>query len=436
MRILHISHYDRYPHESTTFFDKPLNGIEKWLSDMIINTDIEHYVLFFNHYENSIFIEKVLPDGRATVYASYNDINFGKEDLYTTFKDILLWLPLDLIHIHYLQDYIKDLPEILSNLQFYNVVATIHDESYLGSDYGVNQEYSYDDRVANFFSFLSKIVFIHTLTKDRFEKYYSEIIAKKSLIISNGVDLEGVEVVLKRGEEFKVLFLGTMHEVKGGKIVTEISEQKLEGIGFYLLGSIENKPRKLIDYGRYNKFNLAEKVAKIAPDIIVIPSIAEETFSYTAAESTKLGYPVICFNSGVLKNIEKEKRGFVILEKSAEALKQKIISLKDLRNTDAVQWSHILDNVRQAKITSVNQMVLEYVALYETLVGEAKKDKEINWEHVMELNLKDKKRKELLFLYKTHDYEQERAWKKEVPKGLIFFYHIYLKIKKRKINYD
>ena len=438
MRVLHIAHYDRYPHEATTFFDKPLNGIEKWLADIIANTKIEHYVLFFNHYEDTIFIEKILPDGRATVYTSYSGIAFGKSEIEQVFKDILFWLPLDLIHIHYLQEYVKDLPEILYNFNFKNIIATMHDESYLGKNYGIDKNYHYDSRVASFFTFLKKVVFINDITRKRFEKYYYDELLNKSIIISNGVDMLTMEYknISKHDTPFKVLFLGTMHEVKGGKIVADISENGIDGVDFYLLGSIETSPKKLIDCGRYDKTNLIEKIAKINPDIVAIPSIAEETFSYTAAEATQLGYPVLSFSVGVLQNIEVEKRGFVVIEKNSEAFKEKIMEIKEMKASEPERWSEILTDVKKVKVFSVEDMVYSYSTVYQQVVGNKIDNNEINWEHIMELNLREKKRKELLYLHKHNDYETEKQWKKNVPMWLHLLYGKYIKIKKRKINND
>lgn len=434
MKVLHIAHYDRYPHEATTFFDKPLNGIEKWLGDMIKLTNIEHYILFFNHYENTIFIEKINSDGRATIHASYSETTFKKSELEKIFKDIIFWLPLDLVHIHYLQEYTKDIPQILYDLYCENIIVTMHDESYLGAPYGINKEYRYDERVKNFFLFSKKVVFIHEITKKRFERYYHNELKNKSLVISNGIDILSEERYdyNETSSLFKVLFLGTMHKVKGGDILFELSNNKVNDVEFYLLGSIESKPKYLVDCGRYNKDNIVERVTEINPDIIVIPSIAEETFSYTAAEATAMGYPIVCFNVGVLENIKNEKRGFIAYEKSAVKLLEKILELKEIKNNSPKEWKSILKDINEVKVPDVQEMVEKYEKLYSTILKDSYNTKQVNWEHVMELNLKEKKRKELLYLYKNDELANEKAWKNTIPNWMRKSYTLYKKMKKRK----
>lgn len=411
MRILHVAHYDMHPHADRTFYGKALNGIEQWLTGMIENgkAEDEHYVLFFNHYEESIFLEKILSNGRATVYTYYYNTKYKFEELKEIFSDILYWLPLDIIHIHYLQPFTKTLPKILNQINFNNIVATMHDETFLGSDYGRNKEYYYDIEVADFFKRIQKVVFIHKKTKEKFENYYREELNLKTLVISNGVDIQPVAKLTDYNEDddFKVLFLGTMHEVKGGKIVSSLANEQIKGISFYLLGSIEEKPAGLIDLGRYEQKNLGELVGALNPDLIAILSIVEETFSYTAAEATALGYPILCFNVGVLGTVEQDNRGFVVEKMDANSVLESIKKIKEIKIRNHKLWEQIYANIQKNPLLTNGAMAQEYQNLYNQ-IGEKSNLSDIKWEYLLERNLRNAKMKELQFLHKHHECEELR----------------------------
>jgi len=74
-------------------------------------------------------------------------------------------------------------------------------------------------------------------------------------------------------------------------------------------------------HGRYRREELAALVEHYGIQVMLIPSIWPETFSYTVSESLLLGCPVICFDLGAqAERVKRHNSGLVIQEVSADGV--------------------------------------------------------------------------------------------------------------------
>lgn len=404
MRVLHIAHYDVYPRSAETFINNTRNGLEQCLDSMIKNmSDVEHFVLFFNHYENTIFVQKIDANGIATVYSYYGPTTYNESELRVIFREILEDFSPNIVHIHYLQEYIKVLPKILNELDFSAIITTMHDESFLGENYGMNQDYIYDESVNEFLAYNKKVVFLHEVSLQRFQNFYKDQLLGKTCIIPNGIDLEKVNTHYSKSDKLRVLFLGAFNYEKGIGIIKELAKKNSAELEIILLGTVSEHIENLIDEGAYTRNNLVEKVKEIDPDIIALPSIVEEVFPYTALEATAMGYPIICFNVGALQKIEDENRGFVVIEKTADAFYQKLKEINDIKDNNE-EWIKILQKIGERRQVSVSEMVKHYHALYEKYGNKSISD--LNFDHIFQRNLQYQKMKEQLLFEKEQQYQE------------------------------
>jgi len=412
MKILHIVHYDSYPRDEGTFIGRAQNGLERWLDSMILNSDdrYEHYVLYFNFYDASISVQRILKTGATAEYTNFFGVSYTKEEMLPVFKRILAWFAPQVVHIHYLQSYTKDLPALLAQCNFDQVMATMHDESFLGENFGMNQQYVYDAQVADFFSHLRKVVFLHDVSLGRYVNLYKdELPVDKVVKIPNGITLERVAYINEEARPFTVLFLGSFIPNKGSQVIAEFDAlacAKGVPLNLYLLGRSldEQLATTGITYmGSYNQCNIADKINLINPDVIVIASIVEEVFPYTAIETTALGYPIVAFNVGSLSTIEDEGRGFVVREKTASALLDKVEELAYIKANDRSGWQHILSTVKRFNVVSINEMVRAYETIYEEIGRRV--EHAIDATAIFQQNLINFKQKE------KHFYDAMQAYK-------------------------
>lgn len=364
MNILHLAHYDRYPREEKTFFGRNRNGLEKFLETLISNDgENNHYIQYFNHYDQSIIVEKIEKDGSVTFYTQFHPVDFEQEKaMKSVFEELLTMLSVAVFHFHYLQPFMKKIPRYLQELGCDAFITTVHDESFLGSVYGKDNAYQFDQTVADYFAAMKKIVFIHPTSEQRYLKFYHQTIEGKNVCIKNTIQMPHVASV-NNGSTLRILVLGRLNEYKGLKVVEELAANVNYEI--HLLGGYADalECENLIQHGEYDSLELSQKVKAIAPDIVLIPSIVEEVFPYTALEATQMGYPIVALPVGSLSQIEDEKRGFVAKEKTVASLDECLMSVLELKKTPEA-WQSVYTTIQTLDMGSPTQMFALYNEIY------------------------------------------------------------------------
>jgi len=104
--------------------------------------------------------------------------------------------------------------------------------------------------------------------------------------------------------------LGTLSHIKGGDVVKalceHINEQDLD-IPITVVGSsiVDTLP-KINVHGSYTPNELPIILSRRGINVILMPSIVPETFSYTISEAMKMGLPIVAFDIGAQGNRVKQ----------------------------------------------------------------------------------------------------------------------------------
>lgn len=127
-----------------------------------------------------------------------------------------------------------------------------------------------------------------------------------------------------------IAFLGNINcMAKGYQIVKNlVSYCKLNSaLSFFVVGTFKNPPANLTVVGKYEITNLPSIIENKNIDIIIIPSIWPETFSYTTSEAISLQIPVACFDYGAQADKVKEySKGLILSSEEPEIIVNEIMS--------------------------------------------------------------------------------------------------------------
>lgn len=133
---------------------------------------------------------------------------------------------------------------------------------------------------------------------DIFTRLYPLIAAKVQVIPHKAPTLR--EVSIPRHCEINIVVLGGINALKGKAIVRQI-DKKLKAhpdIRMHVVGKCKAKLRHTHVVGQYDLQELPDIMERLQCDIVFIPSVWPETFSYTTAEAMVMGLPVACFDLG------------------------------------------------------------------------------------------------------------------------------------------
>jgi len=120
-------------------------------------------------------------------------------------------------------------------------------------------------------------------------------------------------------EKLRIAVIGAINTVKGGHVVYNLADyiqNNNSDIEIHLFGDITPKylHKRIFYHGRYNREELPKIIEENCIDLIFIPSICPETFSYTTEEAIMMDIPVAVFNIGAPAERVREYRKGLILE--------------------------------------------------------------------------------------------------------------------------
>lgn len=177
-----------------------------------------------------------------------------------------------------------------------------------------------------FGNILDECIVFSNSTKNLFIKVYPEL-KTKIKVLPHKVRLLP-KVVVKKHDGINIAMLGNMNPIiKGSDIIAELCKSnKKDYVKFFIIGSYKRKLKNLTVSGKYKPEELPLYIKKYQIDIVFIPSICPETFSYTTSEAMMMGVPVACFNFGAqAEKVKKYSKGLVIDSLDAGPILNQII---------------------------------------------------------------------------------------------------------------
>lgn len=201
--------------------------------------------------------------------------------------------------------------------------------------------FGYDKKIAKE---ATKIITVSNFTKNRIAN--SSFIKKKIDVIPNGLSEkneltkeEKREQILVDPEKKNILMIGNYQMNKGQDHFIESAHlvlKKQSNVHFYLIGNIYDQSyfemcKEIIrQYGIAGDFTVIHGINNAAEyidlfDVIVIPSLFDESFGLIAAEAMAKGVPVVAYAcGGIPEVIEDGKDGFLIAAGDYEMMAERI----------------------------------------------------------------------------------------------------------------
>lgn len=173
------------------------------------------------------------------------------------------------------------------------------------------------------------IVFSNKI-KEMFIQIYPQL-SDKIIVIPHKTKTYPI-VNIPKHTDINIAVLGNILPAKGRDVIIEMSRHLPENTNIIVIGTMADAPSNIKITGAYNPSKLPDLMQRHKIDIVFIPSIWPETFSYTTSEAISMGLPVACYNMGApSERVEQYSRGLVLNEISPkENLNQILAFIKGL----------------------------------------------------------------------------------------------------------
>jgi GT2 family glycosyltransferase len=170
----------------------------------------------------------------------------------------------------------------------------------------------------------SKIICFSQNSKEILQKAYPNLSEDKFEIKPHSVDWIRPVTINKTSETIIIAIIGAISISKGADVMILLAKYIRDNnlnIKIHIFGEIFDPRNKLnenkhvVNHGRYKKNDLPKLMEENEIDIVFIPSICPETFSYTTEEAIKMDLPVAVFDIGAPAERVKFYNKGIILEK-------------------------------------------------------------------------------------------------------------------------
>ena len=263
--------------------------------------------------------------------------------------------------------FIKDIKIVKKSRRKFNLNNQVNEFEVVRKDLlNLNKIENYKTLRQYYFNMFEKIDKFH------FNSSTTENIYKKFLNIKNGEVISITHSNIKDNiieknfsKTFKITYLGPISEYKGFFRLKEILDEiYLEGYDDFIL-NISSIPPSIEPYmniiGSYNYDDLYKIFENT--DLLVVPSLCKETFSFVTLEGLSYGVPVLISNNVGAKDIvENTKNGFVI-NMNDNSLKEIILKIYKNRKILIDINTYIVKNYRPLTIKEHTNKILDFYDL-------------------------------------------------------------------------
>ncbi len=179
----------------------------------------------------------------------------------------------------------------------------------------------------NFFEeTVDEVIVFSESTRDIYAKYYP-ITQKKVTIIPHKVPVLR-EVTIPPHQGINIIVLGNISISKGYLILEGMVNllKNYPGVSITVVGKTYKESQSIVTTGAYQIDELPDIMEQYAADIIFIPSVWPETFSYTTSEAMSMNMPLACFNLGApAERVCKYHKGLIISKINAQTALTEIV---------------------------------------------------------------------------------------------------------------
>lgn len=158
-----------------------------------------------------------------------------------------------------------------------------------------------------------EIIVFSQSTKEILTQTYKNILDKIQIIPHTTKKYKRVKI--KHHDDINIGVLGQISFAKGADIIHQMSNDlnNHKNVNIIIIGTTYNPNQKLKIHGKYKPYHLPKIIKSYNIDLIFIPSIWPETFSYTTSEAMAMGIPVACYDMGApAERVANYKYGLVL----------------------------------------------------------------------------------------------------------------------------
>lgn len=159
-----------------------------------------------------------------------------------------------------------------------------------------------------------EIVAFSESSKCILEKFVSGVSDKIKVVPHFVKELRQVKIKSHKGINIGVI--GSIGISKGSEIVNKMADvlADFNGVNIFVIGKIwPYKNKTICVFGEYKRNDLPQLLEDNNIDIVFIPSVCPETFSYTTREAIGMEIPVCCYNlGGQADQIKNYKYGLIL----------------------------------------------------------------------------------------------------------------------------
>ncbi len=225
---------------------------------------------------------------------------------------------------------------------------------YIRNDYPNLDIRTWRENFGTLLNLADSILVFSNSSIDIITKAFPSLNKKAIKLIPHNVDWVRPTNITKSKNIYNFAIIGNMSLHKGIKVVADLASYidsngipvKLHFFGdipAHIIGEIQFGC--VVEHGRYDKFQLPKLMEKNQIDLIFIPSIWPETFSYTTEEAIKMNISVAVFDLGApAERIKEYDKGIILGEFNSKTIIDLLIGNCKKQSLKETGLIHIKNN--------------------------------------------------------------------------------------------
>jgi glycosyltransferase involved in cell wall biosynthesis len=390
-------------------------GTEKHVEDLIDSLH-QKYIFFIARVIDNAIIFTEIGNGNQLKYRfpmkTFEPYTLNNEEYANIMIKFIHTFDIDLIHVHHLMGHSFDIFQIAEELKV-PILYTIHDFFCICPRVNlINEKGKYCNKpglaecnlcLSNFyyhaedfikswrlffqkgFEICTHILAPSNSSREIILRYYPDI-KDKIIVLEHGHDLKKIGSPMEDHYEgnndiFHIAYIGNLAPHKGRDIFYSLAKsEELSGITKWsIIGLSDNirapgyYPELNINlHGSFSNFDhLREIVRSNKIDLVILPALWPETFSFTLSEAWRLGIPVLGSNLGAIhERITKTGGGWTVDTSDIKAVTSKILSIINSKH----DYQIVKENIKKIQLVSKDTSAEHYSKLYQNNISDIKRE--------------------------------------------------------------